>query len=84
MNFNLLVGLRNELRQIKDTYTLDEVMNNIETTLVRMALKECDYDMTKTAKRLGINYRSMRYRVKKLHIPAGRQLNEQPGQEESK
>jgi DNA-binding NtrC family response regulator len=47
---------------------LDEWLEQIERRLVGQALDECEGNATKAAKFLGISFRSLRYRLKKLGL----------------
>ena len=48
--------------------TLDELLENIEREMIIKALKEAGGVKTKAAERLGVSFRSLRYRLKKLGI----------------
>lgn len=47
---------------------LEQFLQNLERKLLLKALRECDNNKTKAAKSLGINFRAMRYKLKKLGI----------------
>jgi len=76
VNFNLVVGVRNAMKQFgKDSeITLDNMMDTIEGAFVRLALDQADGNLTEAAEILGINYRSIRYRAKKLYINTGKDM----------
>lgn len=48
--------------------TLKQQISTFERNVLIDALKNNDWNMTTTAKQLGISFRSMRYRVKRLSI----------------
>ena len=47
---------------------LEQFLQNLERKLLLKALRDCDNNKTKAAKSLGINFRAMRYKLKKLGI----------------
>lgn len=47
---------------------LDHQLDDIEREAIMKALKECRYNKTATAKKLGMSFRQLRYRVKKLGL----------------
>lgn len=47
---------------------LEGYLENIEREIISMALEECRWNKTATAKLLGISFRSLRYRQKKLAL----------------
>ena len=47
---------------------LEHFLQNLERKLLLKALRECDNNKTKAARSLGINFRAMRYKLKKLGI----------------
>ncbi|WP_299595603.1 sigma-54 dependent transcriptional regulator [uncultured Microbulbifer sp.] len=51
-----------------DYSTLDEFLQTIERTAIEDALSETDWNRTAAAERLGISFRSLRYRLKKLGL----------------
>ncbi|HLV17591.1 MAG TPA: sigma-54 dependent transcriptional regulator [Pseudomonas sp.] len=53
------------LAQVSD---LEEYLENIERTLILQALEETRWNRTAAAQRLGLSFRSMRYRLKKLGL----------------
>jgi two-component system response regulator PilR (NtrC family) len=48
--------------------SLDDYLNDIERQEILAALDHCRWNKTETAKNLGISFRSLRYRLKKLDI----------------
>ena len=48
--------------------SLDDYLQSIERRLIRRALEECRWNKTATAERLGISFRALRYKLKKLDI----------------
>jgi len=48
--------------------SLDEFLKAIEKKVIEMALEETSFQKTKAAKRLGITFRTFRYRINKLEI----------------
>ncbi|MFO7593025.1 MAG: sigma-54 dependent transcriptional regulator, partial [Pseudomonadota bacterium] len=47
---------------------LEAYLENIERQLLSEALEKCDYNKTAAARRLGITFRALRYRLKKLEL----------------
>ena len=43
-------------------------MQTMEKNLLLKALEDCNYNKTKAAEKLGISFRAMRYKLKKLGI----------------
>ncbi len=51
-----------------DGFVLDDVLEDIERRYLLSALEKTDGNLTKAAKILGMSYRSIRYKVKKLGV----------------
>ena len=51
-----------------DYSTLDEFLQTIERTAIEDALDKTDWNRTAAAEKLGISFRSLRYRLKKLGL----------------
>jgi two-component system response regulator PilR (NtrC family) len=49
-----------------DTGGLDSYMSNIEREAITQALRETRFNKTAAAKKLGITFRALRYKLKKL------------------
>ena len=47
---------------------LEGYLEDIEREIIRRALEKCRWNKTATAKMLGISFRSLRYRQKKLGL----------------
>ena len=47
---------------------LEDYLETIERTLILQALEETRWNRTAAAQRLGLTFRSMRYRLKKLGL----------------
>ncbi|RLA53452.1 MAG: sigma-54-dependent Fis family transcriptional regulator, partial [Gammaproteobacteria bacterium] len=47
---------------------LEGYLEDIERQILSTALEECRWNKTATAKLLGISFRSLRYRLKKLKL----------------
>ena len=47
---------------------LDDYISNIERTAIVKALEESRYNKTAAARKLGITFRALRYKLKKLGI----------------
>jgi len=47
---------------------LDERLREIESDYIRAALEKCKWNMTRAARLLGMSFRSLRYRVRKLGV----------------
>ena len=58
-------GASGNLAQIDD---LEDFLENIERQAIMQALEETRWNRTAAAQRLGLSFRSMRYRLKKLGI----------------
>ncbi|MCB1615932.1 MAG: hypothetical protein KDI30_07945 [Pseudomonadales bacterium] len=48
--------------------SLESYLESIEKNILEQALQECRWNKTATAKRLGMSFRQLRYRLKKLGI----------------
>ena len=48
--------------------SLEDFLDNIERTAITQALEETRWNKTAAAKRLGLTFRSLRYRLKKLGL----------------
>jgi len=48
--------------------SLDEFLNNIERKVITETLEACRWNKTAAAKELGITFRAMRYKLKKLGL----------------
>jgi len=59
-----------DLPEYNSTENMDKYLERIESDLIEEALKANDNNMTRAAKQLGISFRSMRYKMKKLGIKA--------------
>ncbi|MDH5645047.1 MAG: sigma 54-interacting transcriptional regulator, partial [Candidatus Heimdallarchaeota archaeon] len=55
-------------QEMNDAKPLDSKLDNIEKEQIVKALQETKYNRTKAAELLGMSYRSLRYRLKKLGI----------------
>ncbi len=51
-----------------DGVALDDYISNVEREAILRALKETRYNKTAAAKKLGITFRALRYKLKKLAI----------------
>lgn len=49
-------------------FDLEKTLADIEADYIREALKRCDNNLTQAAERLGITFRSLRYKVQKLKL----------------
>lgn len=49
-------------------FDLEKTLADIEADYIREALKRCDNNLTQAAERLGITFRSIRYKVQKLRL----------------
>jgi two-component system response regulator PilR (NtrC family) len=52
----------------RDTGDLPEALESLERERIRMALEACRYNKTKAAAQLGITFRALRYKLKKLEM----------------
>ena len=57
-----------QIQGLTNGVSLDHRINAFEKKCIRKALYEAGGNMSKAAKLLGITYRSIRYRIKKLSI----------------
>ncbi len=48
--------------------SLEEYLEDIERRILKETLEQCRWNKTAAAEQLGMSFRSMRYRLKKLHI----------------
>ncbi len=63
------VERRNPARAAREAFgDLEGYLENIEREIISAALEECRWNKTATAKLLGISFRSLRYRQKKLGL----------------
>jgi two-component system response regulator PilR (NtrC family) len=53
---------------LNEHQNLDDYLDYIERNLIIEALEACEYNKTRAAERLGISFRSIRYKMKKLSI----------------
>lgn len=53
---------------LKDGYSLEKHLETIEIKAIEKALEETRWNKTKAAKKLGMSFRSLRYRLKKLGL----------------
>jgi len=51
-----------------ETYSLSQTLQRIEKEIIVRALNQTGWNLTKTAKRLGLTFRSLRYRIQKLGL----------------
>jgi len=54
--------------ELDDIHNLDQYLANIERTIILKTLEKTKWNRTAAAQLLGINFRSMRHRLKKLEI----------------
>lgn len=57
-----------ESHSLPSGYTLEEYLESIEKEIITRTLEECRWNKTATAEQLGMSFRSIRYRLKKLGI----------------
>jgi len=63
------VERRNSARAAREAFgDLEGYLENLEREIISAALEECRWNKTATAKLLGISFRSLRYRQKKLGL----------------
>ena len=60
--------LIHELDDEQSAWNMEKCLENIERTLIKEALDRCAGNRTETARYLGVSFRSLRYRLKKLGI----------------
>lgn len=63
-----LPSLNNKLPNLEDIGNLEEYLEAVERKILTQALEETRWNRTAAAERLGLSFRSMRYRLKKLGI----------------
>ncbi|MFK5913451.1 MAG: sigma-54 dependent transcriptional regulator [Woeseiaceae bacterium] len=59
---------KNKVDQDSDNFSLDPTLNEKEKEVIQKALEKTKYNKTAAAKLLGISFRALRYRLKKLGI----------------
>ncbi|MEX2367132.1 MAG: sigma-54 dependent transcriptional regulator [Pseudohongiellaceae bacterium] len=57
-----------EVEESSEAYSLEKHLEAIERSAISNALEECRWNKTEAAKKLGMSFRSFRYRVKKLGL----------------
>jgi len=62
-----ITGIKDTI-DISDSFSLDEHIADIERDLIIQALKKAKWNKTAAASILGMSFRSLRYRLKKLNI----------------
>jgi two-component system, NtrC family, response regulator PilR len=60
--------VRNETAVPHTAYSLEQHLENIERQAFQKALEECRWNRTEAARKLGMSFRSFRYRLKKLGL----------------
>lgn len=65
----------NDAIDISDSFSLDEHIADIERDLIMQALKKAKWNKTAAASILGMSFRSLRYRLKKLNINTDSEAN---------
>lgn len=63
-----LPSLNNKLPNLEDIGNLEEYLEAVERKILTQALEQTRWNRTAAAERLGLSFRSMRYRLKKLGI----------------
>ncbi|MES9845781.1 MAG: helix-turn-helix domain-containing protein, partial [Candidatus Sedimenticola sp. 6PFRAG5] len=58
----------NGLLQAADNLSLEQHLEEVERSLITKALDETHWNRTAAAKRLGISFRALRYRLEKLGL----------------
>lgn len=61
-------AMSNETAVPQAPYSLEQHLENIERQAFQKALEECKWNRTEAARKLGISFRSFRYRLKKLGL----------------
>lgn len=59
---------QHEAARLDDDYSLEKHLETIEIEAIEKALEETRWNKTKAAKKLGMSFRSLRYRLKKLGL----------------
>ena len=57
-----------EVEEVTESYSLERHLESIEKKAIQKALEDSRWNKTEAAKRLGMSFRSFRYRVKKLGL----------------
>ncbi|MEN8168670.1 MAG: sigma-54 dependent transcriptional regulator [Pseudomonadota bacterium] len=65
---NINLSLPSSYKPELNGHSLEEYLENIERILVEKALAQCNNNKTSAAQELGITFRSLRYRLKKLGL----------------
>ena len=63
-----LVGSASQDVHSLNGQSIDDYLATIEKALLEKALEECRWNKTAAAEKLGITFRQLRYKLKKLHI----------------
>jgi two-component system response regulator PilR (NtrC family) len=63
----ITANIENKLETSED-FSLEKHLEEIETVAIKKALEETRWNKTAAAKKLGMTFRSFRYRLKKLGI----------------
>jgi len=61
-------GEQPAIRDAAGNVNLAEMIDTIERDTINKALEECRYNKTAAAKKLGLTFRALRYRLKKLGL----------------
>jgi two-component system response regulator PilR (NtrC family) len=59
---------RFDLEEVEKGVRLDDILDEIEKAYLNKAIQQCDGNKNKASELLGISYRSLRHRLKKLDI----------------
>ncbi len=62
------INIDDPISNIDESFSLDPVLDNTERDAINKALEKTRYNKTAAAKLLGITFRQLRYRIKKLGI----------------
>ncbi|MGR6873372.1 sigma-54-dependent transcriptional regulator [Pseudomonas sp. HK3] len=57
-----------QVSSLQSGQSLEEYLEDIERRILKETLEQCRWNKTAAAEQLGMSFRSMRYRLKKLHI----------------
>ncbi len=63
-----VAAIKDTTHQLQESQSLDDHLENIEKNIIINALEKNRWNRTNTAKALGISFRSLRYRLKKLGL----------------
>ena len=84
-DFHLETRLRKgDLPEVSGNHSIDDLMGNFERDLILQTLDQNRYNLTKTAEHLKISRHALRYRMTRLNIHVGPEVEEEGNQPSGK